>query len=74
MFAEMISVDPRAEEFRQEVAAVASFRDMQTWGFGSARGAQRSDARELVILIHDFMRSFHIGHESKDSGTTDAHG
>jgi hypothetical protein len=45
----MISVDPRAEQFRKAVASGASFRNAQGRSFPPACRAQRGDAREFVV-------------------------
>ena len=46
----MISVDPRAEEFREAVASGGNLRNAQGWSFLSACGAQRGNAREFVFV------------------------
>ena len=50
VFAVMIPVDSRAEEFREAVASSGSFRNAQGWSFFSARGAQRGNAREFIVF------------------------
>ena len=46
----MISVDPRAEEFREAVAPGGSLRSAQSWSYLPARGTQRDNAREFVVF------------------------
>ena len=61
----MISVDPRAEEFREAVASGGSFRNAQRWSYLPACGTQRGNAREFVVFAHSNCTEFE---------TTDAHG
>ena len=61
----MISVDPRAEEFREAVASGRIFRNAQGRSFLPARGTQRGNASEFVVFAHGNCTEFE---------TTDAHG
>ena len=58
----MISVNPRAEKFREAVASGGIFRNAQVWSLLPARGTQRGNAGEFVF----FAQSKHTKIESTD--------
>jgi hypothetical protein len=61
----MVSVDPRSEEFREAVASGGSFRNTRGWSLLPARGAQRGNVREFVVVAQVKGTEFE---------TTDSHG